>query len=350
MRPRLLFLAVMTASLLVAGCAATPIPQPTIAHPSASPSASPTPTASPAVAPEIAFDVTCTDVAAEMAGLTDAVDAPVRELLSTVSGPNWYPGPAQYMFPRSGGLACSQDDGEQLIWEIAIIPGAQLALDGLAREGYEPFSYCDIGGCQAIVQEGDVLVSGSVSGPTLTAADTERVDAALRRLAVLAADSQRDIEFQDSELAGVGCERLLTAAELSAAWGVRAEMETGFSFGGWGVPAHTYLVVDEAPLCYYSSAAGSYEADPYLTITGLPAGAWAFDLIEGRTPVDVPGVDVAFAGIESTPPFSRPFLDLLVGADWIRLTTYDEGDGSYDLMAIAPQIVEHLATGRPAPQ
>lgn len=350
MRPRLMLVFGVIAALAVTGCSASPIPEPTEAGPSPSPSASPSPTEEPIVEPEIAFDVTCADVAAGMSDLVAVRDAPVREILSTVSAPNWYPGPAQYMFPRSGGVVCSQDDGEQLLWEIAIIPNAQFAVDGLVEQGYEPFSYCDAGGCQAILREGDVLVSGSVSDPSLTAADAERVNEALRRLAIKAVASQREVEMQASDLAGVGCERLLTAEELSQAWEIRAEMETGFSFGGWGVPAHTYLVVGEAPLCYYSSAAGSYEADPYLTITGLPAGAWAFDLIEGRTPVVVPGVDRALSGVEGSPPFSRQYLDLLVGADWIRLTTYDDGDGSHDLMAIAPQVVEHLATGRPAPQ
>ncbi|WP_102191638.1 hypothetical protein [Microbacterium aurantiacum] len=340
----------LAAVLLLSGCSAPPEPKPETTQ-TAAPSASATPTPAPAVEPEAAFDVTCDDVTAELRELVGETEASVQERLSLWGAPGWYPGPAQYMFQRPGGIACSSDGGDEAGWEITIIPGARLAVDGLVEHGYtDNLTSCDGGICHITAREGDVLVSGSIRGASLSAADTARVDAATLRLAVRASESQREVEMQESELAGTTCLQLLRPEELSQAWGIHAELQIGLEFGGWGVPAHIYEVIDEAPLCYYSSAAGDYEADPYLTITGLPGGAWAFDLIEGRTPVDVPGADAAMSGTDDMLPKGRPYLDLLVGSDWIRLTTYEAGEGSRDLTAIAPQIVEYLSKGRPAPQ
>lgn len=348
MRLRALLVTGLAAVVLLSGCSASPEPKP---EPTASPSASATPTAEPVVEPEAAFDVTCDDIAAEVSALVGEPEGPVQGRLSLWGSPAWYPGPAQYMFQRPGGIACSSDGGDAAGWEITIIPGARLAVDGLVEHGYtDNVTGCDGGICHVMAREGDVLVSGTIRGSSLSAADTARVDAAMLRLAGLASETQRDIEFSESELAGTTCLQLLRPEELSQAWGVHAELQIGLDFGGWGVPAHIYEIIDEAPLCYYSSAAGDYEADPYLTITGLPGGAWAFDLIEGRTPVEVPGTDAAMSGTDDMLPHARPYLDLLVGSDWIRLTTYDEGAGSRDLTAIAPQIAEYLSKGRPAPQ
>lgn len=348
MRLRPVFVTGLAAVLLLSGCSAPPEPEP---EPTASPSVSSTPTTAPVVDPEAAFDVTCGDVEAEMTALIGESEEPVQERLSLAEAPGWYPGPAQYMFQRPGGIACSTGGIDADGWEITIIPGARLAIDGLVEHGYtDNLTSCDGGRCHVMAREGDVLVSGSIRGSSLSAADAAGVDTAMLRLAGLASESQREVEFFDSELAGTTCLQLLRPEELSQDWGVHAELQIGLEFGGWGVPAHIYQIIDETPLCYYSSAVGDYEADPYLTITGLPGGAWAFDLIEGRAPVEVPGADAAMSGTDDMLPQGRAYLDLLVGSDWIRLTTYEEGEGSRDLTAIAPQIVEYLSKGRPAPQ
>lgn len=345
MRRRSPFLLGAVALLLLSGCAPTPEPEPT-GSVSPQPSPSPTPTAEPIAEPTPAFDVTCEDVAAEMTTLVGAPAGAVEENLSRVSMPNWYPGPALYAFQRSGGIACSTGDDERS-WEITIVPGAQTLVEGAASRGgwWGEESRCeDSGMCFFQVLDGDVLVSGLVVDPELATADASRIDEGLRRLATSAASTLRAVEITPSELVGVECAQFLTAIELGE--DLDTEVFVIDSFGGWGIPSEVYQVVNGSRICHYASSESEYESQGYLTITTLPGGAWAFSRIEGGTAVDVEGADAALSGVDE---FERPVLDLRVGSDWIRLTTY-QGSGISDLATVAEQIVQNFTTGRPAPE
>lgn len=345
MRPRSLLVFSAVALLLLSGCAPTPEPDPTPStSESADPATTPTPTPEPIVEPETAFDVTCDDVAAEMAPLVGEVAGEVEAALSSVSMPNWYPGPARHAFSRAGGVACSAGD-EERSWEVTILPGAQAVTDGAAdRGGYwgEEARCEESGMCFFQVIDGDILVSGQVVDPELTADDAEPIAAALRRLGASATETAKDVELPPSDIVGADCARFLTTDELAT------ELDTEVflidTFGGWGIPSEVYQTVNGARICYYASGESEYESQGYLMVTTLPGGAWAFERIEGGSEVDVEGADVALSG---TDEFDRPVLDLRVGLDWIRLTTY-EGSGVRDLTPVAELIVQNYTVGRPA--
>lgn len=343
MRRRSSLLLGAVALLLLSGCAPTPEPEPT-ASATPKPSATPTPTADPVVEPTPAFDVTCEDVAAEMTATAGASEGVVEENLSRISMPNWYPGPALYSFPRSGGIACSTGDDERS-WEITIIPGARTVTEGAATRGgwWGEESRCEDGGmCFFQVIDGDVLVSGLVVAPEFVAEDAPRIDEALRRIAASAAATLRPVEVGPSAIVGAECTRFLTAVELGEDLG--SEVFLIDSFGGWGIPSEVYQVVNGSRICHYASSESEYESQGYLTITTLPGGAWAFAEIEEGATVDVEGADAALTGLDE---FGRPVIDLRVGADWIRLTTF-EGSGISDLAPVAEQIVQNFTVGRPA--
>lgn len=345
MRRRYLLLLGAVTLLLVSGCAPTPEPEPT-ASASPTPSPTPTPTVEPAVEPTPAFDVTCDDVAAEMTTLVGAPSGAVAETLSLVAAPNWYPGPAIHAFQRPGGIACSAGDDDRS-WEITILPGAQTVTEGAASRGgyFGEESRCeDSGMCFFQLVDGDVLVSGLVVEPGLAVGDAPRLEEGLRHLAASAVSSLRAVEVAPSDIVDVDCSRFLTAEEIAASVGAEGFLID--SFGGWGIPSEVYQVVNGSRICYYASGESEYESQGYLTITTLPGGAWAFERIEDGTPVDVEGADAALTGIDE---FERPVLDVRIGPDWIRLTTY-EGSGIADLAPIAEQVVQNFTVGRPAPQ
>ncbi len=81
-------------------------------------------------------------------------------------------------------------------------------------------------------------------------------------------------------------------------------------------------------------------------LTTLPGGAWAFDELEGEEEIEVEGADAARTGVDE---LRRPVLDLRVGADWLRLTTFD-GSGIDDLAPIAATIADDFAVARPGGQ
>ncbi|WP_136054251.1 hypothetical protein [Microbacterium sp. K24] len=345
MRRRSLLILGAVALLLVSGCAPTPEPEPTAsASPTSSPT--PTPTVGPAVEPTPAFDVTCEDVAAEMTTLVGAPAGEVAETLSLVSSPNWYPGPAIYAFQRPGGIACSTGESGRS-WAITILPGAQTVTEGAAsRGGYfgEEARCEDSGMCFFQLIEGDVLVSGLVIDEALAVGDEAPIEEGLRRLGASAASTLRAVEIAPSDIVGVECTRFLTADELAESLGGEAYLID--SFGGWGIPSEVYQVVNGSRICYYAAGETEYESQAFLTITTLPGGAWAFERIEDGTPVDIEGADAALTGVDE---FERSILDVRIGPDWIRLTTY-EGSGISDLAPLAEQIVQNFTVGRPAPQ
>ena len=328
---------------MLSGCAPTPTPKP---KPSASPSATatPTPTPEPVVEPEAAFDVSCEDVAATMAGLVGEPSTPVEPVLSVVSGPNWYPGPAQYMFQRAGGIACSAGDVNS-DWEISIVPGAHAVMDGAARrDGFwgeearcEPSGYCVLQ-----IVEGEVLLSATVHDPALGEADGSRLDESLRALAATAAASVREFELADSQIVGAECERFLTFQELAEVVG--GETRIVDTFGGWGISAEVYEVVNGSEVCLYTDGGDQYSGTHYFTLTTLPAGAWAFERTPGA-PAEVEGADAAKVGTDA---YGATALDLRVGLDWIRLTSRDVA--AETLTVLAEKIVRNVTVGHTAPQ
>lgn len=331
------------ALLILSGCAPAPTP-----GPSASPSASatPAPTAEPITEPEAAFDVTCDDAAAALSPLLGEPSTSVEPNLSTVSGMGWVPGPGQYMFPRAGGIACSAGD-RTLNWEVSIVPGAAAVTSGAeSRGGYsgEVAECHESGGCSFVLIEGDVLLTADIVGTGLgSAGDVGTLEPALRGLASSAAESLHEVELGDSDIVGAPCERFLTTEELSAITG--GETRIVSQFGGWGIPAEVYHVVNGSRICLYTDGGDEYEGRQYFTLTTLPGGAWAFERISGDA-VQVEGADEARI---SADPNGASALDLRVGADWIRLTTFD-ADMVQALPALAEKVVRNVTVGPTAPQ
>lgn len=338
-------LAVGAAALLVlSGCAPTPTPKP---KPSASPSApaTPTPTPEPVVEPEAAFDLTCDDVAATMAGLVGEPSTPVEPVMSIVSNMGWLPGPGQYMFQRAGGIACSAGD-QPSYWEVTIVPGAGAVTNGAARRDgfWGETAGCSEYGCHFEIIEGDVLLSVEIADAALGASgDPGPSSDALRSLAAAAAASLREFDVADSAIVSAACERFLTMQELDEMTGVtggRIESE----FGGWGIPAEVYHVVNGSKICVYTDGGGEYSGVHYFTITTLPGGAWAFERTPGES-VDVEGADAAKT---STGVDGAIALDLRVGLDWIRLTSHEFEAAA--LVPFAEKIARNVAVGHTAPQ
>ncbi|MDN3442763.1 hypothetical protein [Microbacterium sp. APC 3901] len=347
MRLRSLIVLGTAAVLLVSGCTAQPTPKPT-GSPSASASATPTATPTPeaAVEPETAFDVSCDDVAATMAELLGEPSTPVEPVLSVVSAMSWLPGPAQHMFQRAGGIACSTGDTERS-WEVTIVPDAQAVISGATeREGFwGETAGCEYGRCGFELPDGDVLLSATVVDPDLGTDDAARIEEGLRRIASSAAASVREVEYVDSDIVGAPCDRFATPEQVNAAFGV-SDATLFTDFGGWGIPAEVYQVVNGSRICYFKSSGSEYEGSSYLMLTTLPAGAWAFEKLEGD-PVEVEGADAAKA---STGERGENILDLRVGLDWIRMVTYDNGSGAADPVPLAETVARNLTVGHTAPE
>ena len=345
MRLRPLLMLGMAALLVLTACAPEPAPSPT---PTRSPAATPTstPTPDPIVEPETAFDVTCDDVAAEMAALVGEPTTAVSGTLSVVSSSSWTPGPMQYAFQRAGGIACSAGDHPRY-WEVTMVPGADSVIAGATeRQGYfGEQRRCENAFCAFEFPEGDVLLSASITDPALGDDDADRVGAALGRLASAAAASIHDVEYVDSDIVGLPCERLITPQQVAAAVGDDVKLFT--DFGGWGIPAEVYQVVNGSRICYYTSGEGDLGSlASYLGITTLPAGAWAFEH-QGGEPEEVAG---AVAAKASAGEHGERILDVRVGSDWIRFTTYDNGSGASDPRPFAETAVQNLTVGVTAPQ
>lgn len=300
----------------------------------------------PVVAPETAFDVSCDDVAAEMAGLVGEPSTAVQPVISLVSQMGWVPGPGQHMFQRAGGIACSAGD-EERGWEVTMVPDASTVIAGATERGgyYGEVSNCDDGGyCWFEFADGEALLSASVRDPAIGAADTARMDQALRRLAAAASASLREVEYVDSEIVGAPCERFLTEEDVNTLLGVDDAVLVS-EFGGWGIPSEVYQVINGSRLCHYSQSGGEYGAS-YATITTLPAGAWAF-IGQGGADSAVKGADAAKT---SSGDHGENILDLRVGPDWIRITTYDNGAGALDPHPLAEKVARNLTVGPTAPQ
>ena len=131
MRPRALLALGAVAVLLLSGCAPEPDVKPT-GTPSAA--VTPAPTDAATQAPTPAFEVDCADVAEAMSSAGGEAGGDVAEVLGVWSSPSWYPGPAQHMFQRAGGIACSAGTAEHN-WEVTILPGAKETVAGAQPRG-----------------------------------------------------------------------------------------------------------------------------------------------------------------------------------------------------------------------
>lgn len=345
MRLRSLLVLGTAALLLLTACAPEPEPSPT-RTPTASATPTPTPTPDPIVAPEAAFDVTCEDVAAEMTALLGEPSTPMLPVLSIVSSPSWRPGPAQHMFQRAGGIACSAGDVSRY-WEVSLVPNAQTVIAGATERGgyWGEVSWCSEGICRLEFPDGDVLLSVEISEPGIGEGDLARVDTALRGLLASAAASVHEVEQEPSDLAGAPCERYITAEQLNGIVGA-SDAILFTDFGGWGIPAEVYEVVNGSRICYYTSSPSGYEGSSYLMVTSLPAGAWAFEEELGD-PVEVEGADAAKT---RTGEHGERILDVRLGLDWIRFMTYDNGAGASDPVPLAAAAVRNLTMGATAPE
>ncbi|WP_243229766.1 hypothetical protein [Microbacterium sp. CIAB417] len=327
--------------LAVTGCSALPVPEPTqTTDETVTQAPSPTPSTEPAYAPEAAFQLPCDDVVYAMTDLFGIPSAPVTEHLAVQESPNWYPGPAQYMFQRAGGVVCGYDDGETR-WQVTAVSGAGPILEELAANGYDAWdesSRCGDGRCTIVARDGDILVEAAIVDSALTAADLDRTYETMTALAGQAAATVKDVEIVPSAIAGAECEHLLSPDALAELWDVPAQLES--EFGGWGIPASVYWTRDGGNACVYLEAPGSYEGEFYLTLTTLPAGRWAAELPVGRTAVDVDGADSAYAG-EDDYYENLPFVDIVVGDDWVRISAPDRT--AEDLLSVAPVVAANMA-------
>ncbi|MFJ2503604.1 hypothetical protein [Microbacterium sp. NPDC087592] len=357
MRVRPLVLVGLVAVLVLTGCSPTPEESPT---PTASsvPTPSPTPTPEPIVAPDAAFDVTCADVADAVENLLGTSVGAVEDVLGVTSSPNWHPGPAQHMMQRAGGIGCSAGDAEQFDpdsapadhWSIAIVPDAQALIDGAVERGAGDAGtegvYCQEGSCIFTLRESDILLTGSVWSPGLAEGSGDGVRGAMAGLLASAADSVRDFEYGESKIAGVRCETLLTAEEVAEHLGTHTEIVDFTRLGGWGIPAEVYYVKDGGQYCMYAEGQDVYNDATFVSITTLPAGAWAFENLESGSAVEVAGADAALAGVDY---YGQSILDVRVGLDWLRFATPAEQDDSA-MIPLAEMAIEHFTRGRPAPQ
>lgn len=332
---------------LLAGCTEDSGPPPTTASPSASPSPSP-PTSSevPAVTEPIGvFDIECADVASAVDEVVGFGADGVKERMGLMAAPNWYPGPAEFMMQRAGAMVCAYDgerheDGSGDSWEIVIVPHAQRMINALISTGYsEVPSECFETSCTLMARAGDALLVGSITGASITSDDTGGAQALAQTWAENASASQQEEEFvvAPSVLAGAGCEQLLTVAQLGAIAGTTVDITD--HFGGWSVESEIYTAVNGGAICVYRPQGGGEYEESYLQLTDLPGGAWAFDRIEGRTPIEIAGADKAYFG-NGDGLFPRPSVDILVGDDWIRLT----GSESSTLDAVAEAVATHAAS------
>ncbi|WP_217181179.1 hypothetical protein [Streptomyces sp. AC495_CC817] len=342
MRLRSLLVVGAAAALILSGCTAQPTPTP---RPSAPVSETPTPEPEPMTAPDAAFDVSCDDVGAAFETITGALPHE-QSALQTFSNMNWIPGPAQYLAQRAGGIGCSAGD-ESAWWEVLLVPDGDVVVAGMTEkpEGWREHTACVEGSCSAQLTAGDVVLVAKAYARGIGPGESVEFESAMRGLAERATSSIRAVEYVDSTLVGVRCERFISEEELSAHFG--AEVRRLVDFGGWSVESEVYENVNGSSQCYYAEPVGGvYEAAGYLRITMLPAGAWAFEGQEG-TPTTVAGADGAK---ESPGEHGERHLDVRLGIDWIRITTFDDGSGAPDPVAIATKIVRNFTIGQTAPQ
>jgi hypothetical protein len=314
------------------------------------------------VAPDAAFDVTCADVADAVENLLGAPVGDAKDILGVTSSPNWHPGPAQHMMQRAGGIGCSAGDAERFDpdsapadhWSIAITPDAQALIDGAVERGAGDAGtegvYCQEGSCIFTLRESDILLTGSVWSSGLGEGSGDGVRGAMAGLLASAADSLRDFEYGESKIAGVRCETLLTAEEVTEHLGAHTEIVDYTRLGGWGVPAEVYFVKDGGQYCMYAEGQDVYNDATFVSITTLPAGAWAFENLESGSEsgsaVEVAGADAALMGVDY---YGQSVLDVRVGLDWLRFATPAEQDDS-EMIPLAEMAIEHFTRGRPAPQ
>ncbi|MDZ4044898.1 MAG: hypothetical protein U1E32_03860 [Rhodoglobus sp.] len=358
MRLRSLALLGVAAVIVLSGCSPEPVVPPSPSASSQAPTPTPTPTQEPIVAPEAAFDVTCDDVSGVVTSLLGASVEGEKDALLQVNAPNWYPGPPQFMMQRAGGIGCSAGDpvssgaegSMDLVWEIVIVPNAQVIVDGVVTRGgrfpEREDVWCGDGHCQVSLRDGDVLMTGMLRASGLVESDADRVRTAMAGLLASASGTLRDVEYGASEVAGLACESLLTAEELTEQLGTPVEIVDHTRLGGWGVPAEVYYVNNGGRYCMYAEGQDVYHDATLLSFTTLPSGAWAFETLDGETPVTVAGADAALSGVDF---YGRPVLDVRVGLDWLRFVTPDSSDASA-MTPIAEMAIQHLTRGRPAPQ
>ena len=345
MRLRSLLVLGTAALLLVSGCAPEPTPKPT-ASPSESATPTPTPTPDPIVEPDAAFDVTCDDVAVEMAALVGEPSTPVEPVMSVIATMNWLSGPAQHMFQRASGVACSAGDDTRY-WEVTILPDAQTVIDGATeRQGWWGESVeCSDGTCRLELVDSDVLLSAHIDDPAVGADDAGRIEEGLRRLVTRAATTVHAVEYIDSNIPGVACDRFLTTQDVNELFGV-SDAALFDGFGGWSIPAEVYTFVNGSRICYYTSG-DPYAGEAYLQITTLPAGAWAFEDLDGDA-VIVEGADAAKESVDAD---GSQILDVRVEMDWLRFKAYQNASGaSADLIPLAERAVRNLTVGHTAPE
>ncbi|WP_193307661.1 hypothetical protein, partial [Mycobacterium tuberculosis] len=162
----------------------------------------------------------------------------------------------------------------QEAWEVVLLPEAQAILDGVsARLGGDALAdsvQCDLGRCVLSLRDGDVLLTASLTSPTLDAEDADRVRSALTDLIVAASASARPVELASSEIFGLACEGLLTDAEVSAQLGMHVEALDRSQLGGWGIPAEVYYVRGGAQYCLYAEGPELYSDEMLLTVNTLP--------------------------------------------------------------------------------
>ncbi|MFJ6533508.1 hypothetical protein [Microbacterium sp. NPDC091662] len=344
----------LVAVFVMTGCSPAPEVSPS---PWASSTPTPTPTVEPILAPVAAFDVTCAEVDSVTTGLLGESLGGVSETMGLTSSPNWYPGPAQYMMQRAGGIACSAGDparfdsqSQDTYWSVAMVPDAQMILDGAASRGaagnVDIVVRCYEGGCMFTLRDGDVLLTGALTAPDLVEGDQDRVREAMEGLLATAAGTLRDFEYGASEIAAARCETMLTGEEVSALVGTHVEIVEFTTLGVWGIPAEVYYVNGGGQYCMYAEGSDIYHDATLVTLTTLPSGAWAFEELDGGSPVSIEGADTALSGTDF---YGRSVLDVRVGADWLRFTT-SEGEDASTMTSIATMAVEHLTRGRPAPQ
>lgn len=332
MKSRFAGVALVVSALLLTGCTPQPEPNPDA---SSAPSASATPKPSATPTPDIlaepaaAFDLDCAAFAAEMEQITGTPAGAVVERVQTVSASGWTPGPAEFFAQRAMGMACNYTDGSAT-WEVVALPGAPALVAEMVAKGYTfptENSSCSSDFCLVETVEGDVAISFQLSSLPLGDGAPERISELVQRTASQASSTQRGAEVVPSPIADADCTQFVTPEQLRELTGTSTQPQD--TFGGWGYPAHAYHSVGGGKHCAFfdENGEGEYERDLPVMITTLPAGAWAFDQLEGRTPVEVEGADKAYTG---THPFGE-YVDILVDADWVRITTSETVSAPMDV-------------------
>ncbi|MEI5584243.1 MULTISPECIES: hypothetical protein [unclassified Agromyces] len=358
-RPRTASVAAVLAlaALALSACATSPEPTATTEAPPPSGTATPSPEPAPApasgtVRPASRYDLTCDELVppANISDMFDVAVAPVDPLVTAAS--------AGLSVPRMtsalsiGGLACEWSNGEAYNSQlgtttpytgvlVTVVPPQDAGWSDRATGAGLPAPGTDCGAdfCSITrVASGAWIAIAAIGGPNAilpVGAD------GVANAAVAAVDSASPPAAASEVPSGIpdDCEGLVPVATVESITG-SAGLVAETTAGGWSEWAEAMAIAGDLGCRWMPSGAD----EVVVGAAWVRGGVWAFDRIEAAGALVPAPSDLAVAGADRAfvrwdPERGVCGVDLLVGPDWIQVTSAEQD------WALA--VAEEIAAGLP---